>query len=338
MLLREMGWPAVAWPQVTVPVPEAKATASAGSDQPDPDGWFDRLHEGVYRLVWRSARSLDSLSGAQATADEYREASGSIGLGVLWDEFDGYDLKVRFNVDLPLPRINKRLHLFIGRVNRDEFVTERDAYSGAFPDERPGESEEDQTLAGLIYSREASNNVTFSGSIGGRIKSGALDPYVKTSLRYRRVIWGDTLFTAKETLFYQMSEKFGLTTRLELERMFGELWRVRWTGSATVSEETEGVRSFSHLTATRSFSDRRAIVFRAGIEGDTSLEVPLEEFGVKVAYRQSVVRDWFVLEVRTSLTWPKELRTESRKPSWGFGLGCEMYFGTDEFSSRPVTF
>ena len=38
------------------------------------------------------------------------------------------------------------------------------------------------------------------------------------------------------------------------------------------------------------------------------------------------------------LTWPKELREQSREPSWGVGIGFEMFFGTDEFLARPVTF
>ena len=80
------------------------------------------------------------------------------------------------------------------------------------------------------------------------------------------------------------------------------------------------------------------MIFRLGVESDTAKEVPLEEFGLKAAYRKSVLRDWLVLELRTSLTWPKDREEQPRKPSWGFGLGCEMYFGNEEFSSRPVTF
>jgi hypothetical protein len=44
------------------------------------------------------------------------------------------------------------------------------------------------------------------------------------------------------------------------------------------------------------------------------------------------------MEIRTSLTWPKEELDQPRAPSWGVGLGFEMFFGTDEFLARPVTF
>jgi hypothetical protein len=302
------------------------------------DTWLDRTQHSLHRLVSRTARTIDSWMGEPLDHEIYEEASGSIALAVLWDEFDGIDVKVRFRVDMPLPQINERLRLFVGRMNRDEFVTEREEPSGSMPDVRGGDEEEDQTLAGFIYSRPEKHGASFSASAGARVRSSELDPYVKTSFRYRRALWGDTLFTLKETVFYQMSEKFGLTSRVDFERMLGEDWRLRWTGSATFSEGTEGARGFSTLTATRLFPDRRAFICRIGIEADTAAEVPLEEFGVEMAYRKSVLRDWLVLELRTSLTWPKDFDYQPRKPSWGFGIGCEMYFGSEEFSSRPVTF
>jgi hypothetical protein len=51
-----------------------------------------------------------------------------------------------------------------------------------------------------------------------------------------------------------------------------------------------------------------------------------------------VLRDWLVLELRSSFTYPKEFVWQPRKPSWGVGVGFEMFFGTDEFLARPVTF
>jgi hypothetical protein len=66
--------------------------------------------------------------------------------------------------------------------------------------------------------------------------------------------------------------------------------------------------------------------------------VPVQEYGFKAAYRQAVMRDWLVMEVRTSLTWPKEYPDQPRAPSWGVGVGFEMFFGTDEFLARPITF
>ena len=66
--------------------------------------------------------------------------------------------------------------------------------------------------------------------------------------------------------------------------------------------------------------------------------MPLGEYGVKFAYRRSIVRDWLVMEIRPSVTWPKDEPSDPRKASWGIGIGFEMFFGTDEFSASPATF
>jgi hypothetical protein len=44
------------------------------------------------------------------------------------------------------------------------------------------------------------------------------------------------------------------------------------------------------------------------------------------------------VEVRTSLSWPKDFVQQQRRAGAGVGLGIEMRFGTDEFLARLVTF
>jgi hypothetical protein len=58
----------------------------------------------------------------------------------------------------------------------------------------------------------------------------------------------------------------------------------------------------------------------------------------KVAFRQRMLRDWLVLEIRPSVTWPKEELSEPRDTNWGLGIGFEMSFGDNEFQARPATF
>jgi hypothetical protein len=64
----------------------------------------------------------------------------------------------------------------------------------------------------------------------------------------------------------------------------------------------------------------------------------LHDYGVKLAYRQGILRRWLIMEVRTSLDWPKDNVTQQRPASFGVGLGFEMLLGTTEFLARPVTF
>ena len=314
------------------------AIAGEGSAEVAPDEWIDRAHSGVHAAVWRSAMFIDGMFGAQLDEEVYRQQTrGSITPAVLWDEFHGFDQKFRFRVKLPLPRLGERYDAFVGTFSRDEFVTESELESGAIPRQHVGgEIEEDETLFGIQY-REPEERGRFDASAGLRITS-PVDPFVKVGYRYERGTPERLRLRLKETVFWENSEQFGLTSRVDLERLFDEVWLARWTTSGTFSEKSEGVRGYTALTAYRGLSKRRAVGAQVFTSGSFDAAVPVGEYGIKAAYRQSVVRDWLVVEVRPSVTWPKDQPEQPRKPSWGVGIGFEIFFGMNEFQARPATF
>jgi hypothetical protein len=313
------------------------AVATDEATEAVPDEWIDRAHDGIHALIWRSAMYVDGLFGSQLDEQVYQQQTrGSITPALLWDEFHGFDQKFRFRVKLPLPRLGERYDAFVGTFNRDEFVTESEIESGAIQRQGVGgEVEEDETLLGIQYRPPEGGK--FDASAGMRIKS-PIDPFVKVSYRYKRGTTERLLLRLTETVFWENSEKFGLTSRVDLEKMLDEAWFARWTASGTLSEETEGVRGYTALTAYRGLPDRRAIGAQVFTEGSFDAAVPVGEYGIRMAYRQSVLRDWLVVEIRPSVTWPKDEPEQPRKPSWGVGIGFEIFFGTDEFQARPVTF
>jgi hypothetical protein len=220
-------------------------------------------------------------------------------------------------------------------VNRDEYVTERNQESGAFA-RQYGPVEEDETLFGIRY-REPRQGGHFEADAGLRVRS-PLDPFVKGSYRFMRGSSERALLAARETVFWQNSEKFGATTRLDLEKILHDTWLLRWTGSVTYSQKTEGGRGYTALTLMRGLPKRRAVAAELFTTGKFVDPVPTENYGLKLAYRRSISRDWLVLETRISCTFPRELVTQDRKATFGVGVGIEMFFGTSEFLARPVTF
>jgi hypothetical protein len=300
------------------------------------DAWLDRTQRGLHDLAAGSAMRIDRLFGADHDDSAYSGAQGSVAPALLWDQFDGFQPKLRFRVDLPLPQLNERVGAFIGRVNRDEYVTERSQQSGAF-ERQFGPASEEQTLAGIVYRTPSKQGSRFDAGAGVRLRF-PLDPYVKGSYVYERGNTEHGLLSLRETLFWQNSEHAGVTTRVDLEKVINECVLLRWTTSGSISQKSEGVFGYTTLTALYGLPNRRAFAFEMGGDGESDAEVPLHEYGFKLAYRQSVYRDWLVLEVRTSLTWPKEDPMQTRDSSWGVGVGFEMFFGTDEFLARPVTF
>src|SRR5262245_38029278 len=251
------------------------------------DPWIDRAHAGVFNAVWRSGMRMDRWFGSDAEEAAYMETSGSIAPALLYDEFDGFQPRLRFQVDMPLPQINERFHAFIGRVNRDEYVTERRPGSGAFA-RQYGPVQDDETLFGIRY-REPRQGARFEGDAGLRLAT-PLDPFVKGSWRFDKGTSETTLFSLRETAFWQNSEKFGFTSRVDIEKIFDDQWLLRWTGSGTISQRTEGVRGYTALVAMRGLPDRRAICGELFTEGEFDADVPLGNYGVKLAYRRSVSR------------------------------------------------
>lgn len=308
----------------------------------EPDAWIDHVHDGVHSILWRSAMGIDRMFGADATQfDEhsYQERTrGSITPALLWDEFGGLDPKFRFKVKMPLPHLDERYDAFIGTFDREEFVTEREQQSGALPRQQGSQPEEDETLVGIRYrDRERDKGGRFEADAGLRIRS-PVDPFVKVGYRFEHTLPRGVLLRLREIAFWQNSEQFGLTSRIDLEGTVADTWIVRWTASGTISQESEGVRGYTSLTGFRALSNQRAIGAQLFSSGEFDAAVPVGDYGARFAYRQRVWRDWLVLEVRPSITWPKDDPDQPRQPSWGFGIGFEMFFGEDEFQARPATF
>jgi hypothetical protein len=327
---------ALAEPDSTLATPIAPILQESPSEQ-RPNTWIDRTHDSLHSFLWRSAMNVDRWFGADVSEDVYAENTrGSITPIVLWDEFNGFSQKFRFRVRMPLPHLDERYNAFIGTFSRDEFVTEREQESGAIPRQRSGGTiEQDQTLLGIQY-REREGGARFEADAGIRIRS-PIDPFVKAGYRWEHTTENHFVFTFRELGFWQNSEGFGFTSRIDVERALDIDSLIRWTASGTISQETEGVRGYTALTWYRALPRQHAIAAQVFTTGEFDAAVPLEEYGLRVAYRKRIFRDWLVLELRPSVTWPRERRDQPREASWGLGIGIEMFFGEEGFHARPAT-
>lgn len=298
--------------------------------------WVERAQQQLHDAVSQSAMLVDRLFGAHQDERAYEQASGSLAPALLWDEFHGFQPRLRFRANMPLPGLNQRFGAFIGRVNRDEYVTERAEESGAFP-RQYGPAADEQTLLGLAYRERPRQGGRFQAGAGVRL-AAPFDPYVKASYVYERGVPERGLLSVRETGFWQNSEGLGVTSRVDIGRIGGAGWFLRWTGSGTLSQESAGLRGYSTLMALRELPSRRAVALAIGLNGESNAPVPLHDYGAKIAYRQRVLHEGLVLELRSSLTWPKDAPGERRRAAVGVGIGFEMFFGTEDVLARPVTF
>jgi hypothetical protein len=306
------------------------------SDQDVPYHWLDRTRDTLYDTMWHSAQHVDRWFGSAEEDAIYRQAHGSIAPALLYTQYDGLRTQVRFNMNFPLPQINDRIHAFVGRFDPNEFITERNEPSGSIP-RTYGPPTEDQTLLGIGYHQPDKQGSRFDAGTGVRL-SLPMDPYVKGAYIFERGKSDTGLFSVRETLFWQNSEGAGETTRLDLERIFEQQLLVRYTLSGTRSQKSAGLKGYSSILLLHGMPNRRAVAFEVGLDGATQAQVSLHDYGFKAAYRQSLLRRWLIMEVRTSVDWPKDFRWQHRHASLGLGVGFEMLLGTDEFLARPVTF
>jgi hypothetical protein len=306
------------------------------SDQDVPYHWLDRTRDTLYDTMWHSAEHVDRWFGSAEDDSVYRQAYGSIAPALLYTQYNGLRTQVRFNMNFPLPRVNDRIHAFVGRFDPNEFITERNEPSGAIP-RTYGPPTEDQTLLGIGYREPNKQGSHFDAGAGVRL-GFPMDPYIKGSYIFERGKSQSGLFSVRETLFWQNSDGAGATTRFDLERVFERQLLVRYTLSGTRSQKSEGIRGYTSILLLHGMSNRRAVAFEVGLDGQSQAEVPLHDYGFKAAYRQCFLRRWLIMEVRTSVDWPKDFRWQHRHASLGLGVGFEMLLGTDEFLARPITF
>lgn len=286
--------------------------------------------------MWRSAEHVDRWFGSAEDETVYKQVYGSIAPALLYTQYDRMRAQVRFNMNIPLPVLNDRIHAFVGRVDPNEFITERDEPSGAIP-RTYGPPTEDRTLLGLRYYQPYKQGSRFDAGTGVRL-GFPMDPYIKGSYVFERGKSEGGLFSVRETLFWQHSEGAGETTRLDLERVFDPHVLIRYTLSGTRSQRTQGLLGYSSILLLHGLPNRRAVAFEVGVDGQTEAQVPLHDYGFKAAYRQGILRRWLIVEVRTSVDWPKDYVYQRRPASFGVGLAFEMLLGTEEFQARPVTF
>ncbi len=304
--------------------PTADAAALC-EDRPGGLAWLDRMHTRLYKTVCLAAARFDGFFGNARFDDEYQATHGSLALGGLWDQRDGFAPSVRFRADIRLPQLSDRLHVFVGRLDPAEYVTEQRDDFDTLP-RLFGRPSDDTLLLGIGYSQPARPGGRFDFGVGAAL-GWPLDPYVKTTYRLSVPFHKRNALRLSEAIFWQDSFRLGDTLRIDLERLLGENLLARWTGSGTFAQTTEGVRWFSSVTLYQNLKRRRAIGYQLGISGETNHEVPIADYGLRVIYRRSVLREWLFLELRSSITWPRATLLERRESNLGAGLAFEVTFG-----------
>jgi hypothetical protein len=297
----------------------------AQTQRPD-ESMLERVRRNLTLTACASSAWLDSLFGDQIRYDEYRATNGSVSAGALWSRYDGFDPRLRFRVRLQLPQWNEGLAAFAGRVGEENFISDTESDFEALPTRQFGTLEDDSILLGLGYSNPHRTGNDFDVGVGVRLDL-PLDPYVRARYEVVRAFADHYVFNAREAVFWQNSEGFGTTTRINIDRAINERLLLRWGNVGKYTEETNGLEWYSQLTLFQRVNDRMGFAWQGQIEGQTDNSVPLTRYAARLIVRRQMTPEWLFLELRAGVGWPRFKLDEARVASPELGVAFEMQFG-----------
>lgn len=292
--------------------------------------WLDRTQNGMASTVCRAVAWFDGLFGDERLYEEHEATFGRVQPTLDWNEIDGIDPGLEFRVKVSLPQLDDRMSALFGR-DAPENLIEDSARSrdGLLPD--VFRDTDDEWLVGLGYTpvRGARRRLDFSAGLEVRAP-----PEVFVQGRYRRqwFLNDRNLLRLRETPFWRSDDGIGASTRLDLERVVGSKFLLRWRNVGTVAQRIEGVEWFEEVSLFHRLSAKSALAYVVEAAGETEADVTVDHYGVVFIYRRQVLREWLFLELRPGLSWRREDPSEDREATPVLGLGIEMQFGKQPFS------
>jgi hypothetical protein len=271
---------------------------------------------------------FDGLFG-QPDVENAREVSGRVELSTIYTEADGTEPRARLRLKYDLPNLERRVNLFLGRDDRDDFVEGRQE-GFAIRSSVFGVETEDRWLAGLGYSPPGRWKERLDFRVGGRLSSSP-EAFVQGRLR-RNVFLGErSVWRLRETVFYENRDGFGSTSSADFDYVLRRTLLFHWGTVGTVSEATDGADWRTATVLYQNLGSRSALAYELFLRGSTGADVGLREYGARTVYRHPLTRDWLYGELIGGYTWPRESRDEPREGSALIGFGIELLFGRNPY-------
>jgi hypothetical protein len=285
----------------------------------------EQSQEVVRSVTCHGFRWFDSWWGDEEDFDE-RSVNGWVTLGTSYRKYDGFEPRMRLRVRAPLPNLDKRWDVLLGRVDEEAFVSDTDAQDRTFYN--PGVVDRNEDAEWLLGLGKRRNRLRrgWDWSAGVRLRLPPR-PYVKASYFYNTRPSENTDLRLRQTFFWRSDNGFGTTTRGDFSWGISATDVLRWEATATAHEETEGARWYAGQTWYHLLGDLGAFSFLAFARGETDYEVGVKDAGFNLTWRRQFTRDWMYLSMGPSFTWPREKAEDEREFNLGFGIWLEMEFG-----------
>jgi hypothetical protein len=288
--------------------------------------WQEQSQDVLRSSACHTFRWFDGWWGDEYDYNE-EAVTGLVTLGFNYQEFWGFDPRLRLRVRAPLPNMNRRFDLLFGRVDEGT-VSGTDAQDRTFYNPGAiGADQEDAWLLGLGHRRGGRGQSGWDYSVGVRLRVPPR-PYVRAQYLHYSKMGEDTDLRLRQTFFWRSDQGFGTTSRGDLSHALNARNVLRWEGVVTWSEETEGAQWAFGQTWYHLFANRSAFSLLAFANGATDAPVEVKDFGFNLIWRRPFTRDWMYLSLGPSISWPRLEVEQERDVSLGFGVWLEMEFGS----------
>jgi len=157
-------------------------------------------------------RWVDGLFGEDKEFDS-TNFRGKLIVGLVDEEREKLDFKLRIRLKADLPNMSKRFKAFIGRIEDDEFIRENSNKGDSLLEQdtisRDSGDDEASWLIGLGYKRFPDRG--FSYSVGGKFSSG-FKPYAKIKHRYLTQLKSPHYLAFNQLAYIQKDDGYGFST------------------------------------------------------------------------------------------------------------------------------
>ncbi|MBM9537554.1 hypothetical protein [Desulfobulbus alkaliphilus] len=257
---------------------------------------WDVWHSLVSSAVADSIDSIDQFFGDDRFDDENRRSRLFTGIGVKYEQEEGFSLVTDLSLRIALPRLENRLLFFV-----DGFVIDDDPDSISYVFETAKESDSDVGLR-RIFSRDEFRSLNTdigirlgsTSQVFGRVRGRLLIPMDLWQLQLsQRVTW----FT---------SDGLVTTSEVRFDRPMANDYLFRSTTSLTWEENESGWTPEQSLALFKELSPRRS--WRLVLAGTwpESPHTTAANYSTILTYRQRLHRDWLFLDIAPGVEFPQE--------------------------------
>lgn len=244
-----------------------------------------------------TAAGLDSFFGdPRAIEEDYTETYVRLQMGISQSRLGDTEWTSRAYAKVPLPKISRRLNVFVSGGEEDESVA-------ANPEESLKKTEDDAAV-GMRYVLEETARGHWS-------ITGSTNPSVKLRYRYLNPM-GDGWYSRYTQTFYWDDDKdTGLEARGDLERVISPATLFRTTLNADYWNGETGVNWLAGAALLHRINDRNAIAYDISANGVSKPEWEPTQYRAGVRFRRNFFRSWLFYEVEPALRWTQDPLVET---------------------------